>query len=157
MNIDSPSSAERCWGVRGGVCDEQNEADGAEKRGRRLGPTVIMMAIMMMVMVMTASVISPHDGSHPSTRARARRCRIEHVTTPPETRLSTETTTANTTVKTLYYRKSMRIIFAWNLFCLGVCRLPSVCHKPQFDYFSAERADVTQKRLKSLILDHITR
>lgn len=65
MNIDSASSAERCWG-EGGLGGGGGGGDGAEKRGRRLGPTVIMTAIMMMVM--TASVISPHDGSHPSIR-----------------------------------------------------------------------------------------
>lgn len=80
---------------------------------------MITMAIMMMVMIMTASVISPHDGSHPSARARARCSRIEHVTAAPEIQLLIENTAVNTTVKTLYYRNRFTLLSSQTCFvCL---------------------------------------
>lgn len=69
MNIDSPSSAEYCWGgekKRMSVLYTMNRMGLMGERDERMTirMMVIMMTIMIMVMIMTMLVIRKRDGSH---------------------------------------------------------------------------------------------
>ena len=67
MNIDSPSSAEYCWGVN--VCERERVCE-RDRMGLMVGwggravisMMVIMMMIMIMVMIMIVLVIGVPDG-----------------------------------------------------------------------------------------------